>query len=56
MLLVSRYTACETRFLGPAVNPIFRNISAGILSIPHITDLAPLSDFANQAPGFLKAS
>jgi hypothetical protein len=57
MLLVSRQTACEPQLLrGPVVNPIFRRLSAGILSIPLTPEFAPQTKLGALNPGFLRAS
>jgi nucleotide-binding universal stress UspA family protein len=57
MLLVSRQSACEPQLLrGPIVNPIFRQLSAGIVSIPLLPEIAPATKVAELRPGFVRAS
>ena len=56
MLLVSRQTACEPQLLrGPIVNPIFRRLTAGIVSVPLMPETAPLSQTGKLRPGLARA-
>jgi len=57
MLLVSRQTACEPQWLlGPVVNPIFRRVNAGILSVHLIPEITPFTKLGTLNPGFARAS
>ena len=52
MLLVSRQTACEPQFLrGPGINPTFRRLSAGIVSVPLMPEIALTAKVAELRPG-----